>query len=237
MSKQAIARTIPFLASKAYLKTRLDIDMPLDDFIEKAYYIWRMIGNTATYSKAITLTVPEDRIIQLPSDVKSIRSVTSSTISNLKDTGTNYSYNSKGVVNEVRPSMGMGINTDVDDTGGDSVAYELHDGYIKVQAEIMVGRTIKIVYNIVETDEDGLPFLNDKEVIAIALNVAAQKAEMDLFKKIQGADRILNYIKPLAENALVAAKTDELISDDGLDHLLNIKTSWDRKQYGERLKF
>lgn len=237
MSKQAIARTIPFLACKAYLKTRFDMDMPQDDFIEKAFYIWRKIGNTAHYSRALTLTVPEDRILQLPSDAKNVRSVTSATVSNLHNTGTNRSFNSKGNVDEVRPNINANINHDVDETNGDSVAYELHDGYIKVISELMEGRSVTIVYNVLETDQDGLPLLNDREVEAITVNVALQKAEMDLFRHVPGADRTVQYIKPIADTAMAAAKSDELISDDGLDKLLDIKTSWDRKLYGERFKF
>jgi len=46
---------------------------------------------------------------------------------------------------------------------------------------------------------------------------------------------MLQYISLEASRLMTAAKIDERINDDGLDKLLNIKSSWDRKVYGRRI--
>jgi D-hexose-6-phosphate mutarotase len=85
--------------------------------------------------------------------------------------------------------------------------------------------------------------LNDKEVSAIAAEVARQimTAKMSgmvgkqtSMAQAQVSTTMLQFIAQEAARLMAAAKIDEKINDDGLDKMLDIKTSWDRKIYGKR---
>lgn len=215
---EAIVRKLPFLTAKARMKSRYGIDMELDEFIEKAYYIWRSIGNIATNQKTVDALIPDDNIITLPSDCETLDSV------RLKhkleyDSG----YDSSGIKTEEKEAL---LNY-----------VRVGDKAIKITSIGVEGLDIVIEYSAISADADGLPMINDPEVEAIAANVARQKAEIDLFRNITGADKTLQYIAPIADRLLVAARNDEKISDDGLNKILDIKTSWDRKSFGERFNF
>jgi hypothetical protein len=215
---EANAHKLPFLTAKARMKSRYGIEMELDDFIEKAYYIWRSIGNIAINQKSVEYVIPENNIITLPSDCEFLDSV------RLK-----YNlYNADGFDSSGRKS------TEKETT----VSYDtIEDKAIKITNIGLEGLDVILEYSSIAVDPDGLPFLNDPEVEAIAANVAKQKAEIDLFRNIKGADSILQYIKPEADRLLIAARNDEKITDDGLNKLLDVKSSWDRKTFGEKFNF
>jgi hypothetical protein len=101
----------------------------------------------------------------------------------------------------------------------------------------MAGSNAMLVYSSIVAGEDGLPLLNDLEVEAIAITMALREAESGLFRKEPGAQLLVQYLSPLSERALCDAKSDEKISDDGLDAMLDQKTSWGRKVYGSRFNF
>lgn len=209
---------LPFLTAKARMKSRYGIEMELDDFIEKAYYIWRDIGNIATREKTMEVVIPDSGLITLPSDCEFLDSVRLK--NNLYLTAGHSSSGKKVAETEV------------------NVLYSaIDDKNIKITSVGLEGLDLILEYSSIAADSDGLPLLSDREVNAIAANVAMQKTEIDLFRKIKGADVVLQYIKPEADRLLLAAKSDEKISDDNLNKILDIKTSWNRKTFGSRFDF
>jgi len=233
---------LPFKTAKARLKSRYGITISEDDFIEKAYYIWREIGNIATDAKFYSVTVPQDLIIYLPKDCEFVNSVTSGSMSDAMGNSGTITMNSGGRVMEVRPSAGM-LTNDYESRvnnlhpEGESVNYIIGDGFIKLTTQDFFGRVVAIQYDAISIDEDGLPLLNDKEVEAISANLALQQAQIEMFKRVQGADKLYAMLQPEAVRLMVAAKTPEKISDEALDRMLDIKVSWDRKTFGNRYKF
>lgn len=209
---------LPFLTAKARLKSKYDIDMPLDDFIEKAYYIWRTIGNIAINTKSFDVTVPENHIITLPSDCEFISSVRLT-----QPLATPGNYSSKGRRIQYRD---IPLNYDV-----------INKSSIKMLDQNIEDFSITITYDAIATDQDGLPLLNDPEVNAIAANVALQKLEIDLFRLTPGVDKVIAYVKPEADRLLLAARIPEQISDDAINAVLNLKCSYQFKTFGDNLKF
>jgi hypothetical protein len=98
----------------------------------------------------------------------------------------------------------------------------------------MYNKLVTVKYAAIEKDDEGLPFLNEKEVHAIAANLALQEAEKKLFQGMKGADVLVEYLKNESDRLHQAAKTPEYINDDEIDKMLDIKTTWDRKVYGKR---
>lgn len=238
---EAKRRHLPFLTARARLKDRYGIGMDEDTFIEKAYYIWRKIGNIATQTARVTVKVPSDLIIELPAGVEFISSVT--TTSHL-DYRTSLTNTSGGTQEESSPDISLlseesAAKASPFYANGDIVNYELgvNNSCIKILASSMVNKNILVIYTIIDSDKDGLPLLNDKEVEALSANLALQEAEKDLFMNKKGADVKLSYIAPIAEKLLLSARITEKISDNELDKLLDIKTSWDRKSFGNKFNW
>lgn len=245
MELQAKARHLPFMTASARLNDRFHITYNDDVFIEKAYDIWRSIGNIAQELKEATVLVSSDLVVTLPQDCEFIRSLTTMDFQdnrNFDGSYGDYSYSPKGRGPEVRPDESMvsveaNVRTSIANVPGERISYETYPGYLKIKSLFMAGQSATLIYNTVCKDEDGLPLLNDLELEAIVLNLALREAEMGLFRKDPGADKIVMYLSPLAEKALCAAKADEKISDDALDAMLDVKTSWNRKVHNSKMNF
>lgn len=236
---KAIKNKLPFLTAKVYLKDRFDISITDDEFIEKAYPIWRNIGNRSGGTFSVIRTIPELMTVDLPADCESIKSVTTyDSVFNPND----YHIDSSGAYYNVslsKEDQSQEYNDRMPESfvTGESVNYRNEGDYIYITSPGMVGRRIAIVYHSMDLDSDSLPLLNDKEVEAIALMMALRDAEKAMWQGQQGAVQKLNYIKPLAEQAVVVARTPEYINDDQIDEMLNVKYSSNRKTYGDRFRF
>ena len=234
---------LPFQTARARLSSRYQISLETDDFIERGYYIWRDIGNIAIEEEKFTIQVPADGVVELPSNCEFVESVTSHEEvfpDNLHNTTrSKYSMDSAGYRHDVRPNK---ATTSIEDavrasekySYGTSVNYTTRDRNLVVSSPAMFNRLVTVRYSAIAMDEEGLPLLNEKEVHAIAANLALQEAEKKLFAGMRGAPDLVGYLKTEADRLLQAAKTPERISDDELDKVLDIKTSWDRKVYGRR---
>lgn len=94
-----------------------------------------------------------------------------------------------------------------------------------------------ILYKGIFSDEEGLPFINEKEIDAIA----AFCAYTVTFKAA-----LVTRDKNLMEFALVLeakwkkmctqARVPDYINQNEMDEILNVSTSWDRKRFGKSFK-
>ena len=110
---------------------------------------------------------------------------------------------------------------------GNNVLYFSHDY-----------KNVMVVYHgILMDEENGLPLLNDKELKA----VAAYVAYVSLYK--EGIRKRDSNIISLAQSIKAdwlrlcnAARIPEYFSQNDMDRILDVKVSWDRKNYGKTLK-
>jgi len=121
------------------------------------------------------------------------------------------------------------INRDVRYTSGELINYELACNKIYISENF---GPIQIVYKGVFYDEDGLPYLNNKEINAIA----AYCIYISTFRKgLQTHDNATIQLSALLkqdwEKLCSAARVPEYITQNEMDTILDAKTSWDRKQY------
>ena len=93
---------------------------------------------------------------------------------------------------------------------------------------------IQILYKGIQLDDEGLPYINDKEVIAIATFVAyVMKYKEALQTNNPNLLRIAQGLQ-IRWNALVdEARCPEELDQNSMDEILDVKTSWDRKVYGK----
>ncbi len=242
MELEAKVKKLPFLTARARMVSRYGINIEKDDFIERAYYIWRDIGNIAVSNHRFSIAVPADRVVELPSDCEFIRAVTTDDVvpNTVENTALgNYRYDSTGIKSEISPdaavlSSASSVKASKSYQYGVSVDYTIGDGFIKITSATMINRPVTIQYQAIAVDDDGLPLLNDKEINAISANMALQESEKSLFQGVKGADVLVQYLKLDADRLFQAAKVPEKITDDALDKVLDIKTSWDRKTFGNR---
>lgn len=245
MELEAKKRHIPFLTAMANIKTRWDLYIEIDDFLELAYPIWRSIGNIATEDHTLEAIVPADGIIQLPDGCEFVEGVTTTEFRNIDgadiwslnrrtdSSGSNPHIN----VDKKRASPSTAAGLPEDYTNGDFVNWTLGDGFLRVTSKELVDLKVTIKYTAIDVDSDGLPLLNDKELDALTYNVALRDSEKALFRKIPGSIQLVEYLKPEATRTLAAAKVPEKISSDVLDRAMDIKVSRDFKTFGTRMNF
>lgn len=239
MERDAKKRHLPFLTSKAKAYQMYALDMTEDDFIEMAYDVWRSIGNIATKIDRYYVKVPDDFIIELPVQVEFIESVTIVNELSVIDSFDSGGSKDRTVFAHQERSNLPNIQESVSMTNGRDTNYiAVGNNSIKLTSPDTLSRDVMIVYKALDLDNDGLPFLNDKEVEAIAAEVAKRNLLRKAFQGVGTKDKsfitLMQFMTAEAARLMTAAKMDEQITDDTLNKLLDIQTSWDRKQFGKR---
>lgn len=96
---------------------------------------------------------------------------------------------------------------------------------------------VTVLYKGEQLDEDGLPFVNDKEVKAIALFVSyVQKQKQGIRTNNKNLIEVANMLKRDWLIACDQARTPEDISQNEMNDILDAKSSWARKSYGASYK-
>lgn len=99
-------------------------------------------------------------------------------------------------------------------------------------------KNVMVVYHGILMDEDtGLPLLNDKELRAIAAYVAYVSLYKEGIRKRDG--NIISLAQTVKADWLRlcnAARIPEHFSQNDMDRILDVKVSYDRKNYGKTMK-
>lgn len=210
------------------------LEMSSQDFAEIGLNAWNFIGNKTTklyqYSTKIN---QEDLSIELPCNADIIEAIT------IPDLDWNYVTNkhnngdlsSKTIETWIE---GQKLNTSPLYTSGQYVKYE------RVGDKLYFDRnygTVNILYKGIVLDEEGLPELSDKEVIAIATYVAyVQKYKQGIMTNNANIIQVANLLKADWLRYCDAARVPDYINQNEMNEILNIKTSWDRKTYNKSYK-
>jgi len=239
MERDAKKRSLPFLTSKAKAHQMYALDMTEDDFIEMAYDVWRTIGNIATSIQRYFIKVPEDMVVELPSNAEFIESVTIVNELSVIDSFDSGGSKDRTVKSFQEKSNIPGIGESITKSNGKDTNYILlAKNSLKLTSLDARDRDVMVVYRQMDLDQDGLPLLNDKEVEAIAAEVTKRNLMRKMFQGVGTSDKasiaLLQFITAEAIRLLTAAKIDEKITTDGLNKILDAQTSWDRKQFGKR---
>ena len=97
---------------------------------------------------------------------------------------------------------------------------------------------VMVVYHgIIADEEDGLPLVNDKELRAIASFCAYTSIYKESIRKRDGnLVKLAQIIKEDWLRNCNAARTPEHLSQNDMDAILDVSTSWNRKKYGVSFK-
>ena len=94
-----------------------------------------------------------------------------------------------------------------------------------------------VYHGIIMDEETGLPLLNQKELRAIGAYVAYVTLFKEGIRKRDGnIIQLAQSIKTDWLRLCNAARVPEYFSQNDMDRILDVKTSYNRKQYGKSLK-
>lgn len=203
-----------------------------NNFEDIALNGWQLIGNKqCKLYRYITNTV--NKRIKLPCNVEEIEAVTSfPTDANISSNLSSYPNVYNQWVEDYIDSWD--INKSSFHVKGSLLKYQLEGDELVFNKDYS---EVTILYKGIIVDEEGLPYLNDKEVQALA----AYCAYIDMYKKslVQRDGNLLqlaNVVKADWLRLCNAARVPNSISQNEMNDILDVVTRWDRKIYNKSFK-
>lgn len=94
-----------------------------------------------------------------------------------------------------------------------------------------------ILYKGYIADEEGLPFLNSKELDAVAAFCAySNMYKVALMTKDAASMQLAQLLEQKWKSFCTQARVPEYINQNEMDEILNVQTTWDRKRFGKSFK-
>jgi len=240
-----------FMYPHFLLKDLFDITMHEDDYLERAYNVWRDIGNIAIATHAFEFEIGNDQTVVLPCNVEFVEAVSSSEywrdnneqIVNLFHTDVNMNPNQFLADSIVRNPNFVRLDNQQSQLHpeGEYLPYELRGttGYLQLHFDSkFVGQRGICIYRGVCVDEDGNPLLNRKEAEAIAYRMAFLNLQKRVWMGEPMAADIMARMNVSAEagRKMAAAKIPEYISQNEWNRVLSAQTRHDRKVFWSSYK-
>lgn len=212
-----------------------DIEGDMEDLEEIGLIAYNFIGNKNTKLNKVILDVNcEDGSIQLPCDVDIIEAVTYCGLedwnytSNKKEYGDYQSLYTESYIESQKAFLNPLY------VSGKFVEYKRVGNTLYVNKGL--GKVV-LLYHQILLDEDGLPQINDKEAIAIAEYIAYVYKYKEAIRT--NNQNVLKMAQELKQQWLFhcdAARVPEHVSQEEMDQILNVQTSWGRKMYNKSYK-
>lgn len=222
------------------------VEMDDDTFMERAYKIWRTIGNRAKALHMLTAPVDEDKKIWLPANTESIENVTALEI--YKDIwgteliiydNTTAMLNSDYLVSVITDDW-LGhtlLNQSRARIDGLYVDYTHNGDHITFKAKDTVGTHMLVLYNGIIADEQALPKVTYRESEAIAAGVAFIHYKKQALMGDSAAAQMLAMLKDEKDRLIVQARIPDSINNNTMDRILDANGSFDRKNYNRTYKY
>ena len=223
----------------AYTQARelYGLELNPDEFESIGLTAWGKIGNKKyrlyKYQVVPTKSELNEYYVDLPCNVDCIEAVTTNYEDYQKTTPTTLAGNNQngwieGYV-ETRK-----YNTGKLYVSGKFIKYREENNKIILSDRFQV---VNILYKGYVVDDDGLPYLNEKEVDAIAVFCTYT----DMFKKAlltrDGASmQLAQILEQKWLKLCTQARVPDYINQNEMDEILNVATSWDRKRFGKSFK-
>lgn len=219
-----------FLAHSLY-----NIGILPDDFEEVGLVAYRLIGNKNTRLYTACVVPDCNNIVTLPCNCTQLEAVTY----NFEDwnaTSNKYpfgEFDSHFVENYIESLKAF---TDPQYLPGKFAKYQVV-GDNQIQLKKDYGTKIFILYKGETLDDDGLPMLTDAEALAIATFVAYNtKFKESILTNNADIMRMAQFLQAEWNRRCDAARVDFQLTQNDMDEILDVKVSWDRKQYGKSFK-
>lgn len=214
-------------------QTLYGIDLQDEDFEEIGLVAWELIGNkrTRTYRYTVCANDCADNTVELPCNADILEAVTTSwedfqPITNV------HPHNNTGEIEqyiETRKTFHDPLYQ-----SGKFIKYERVGDTLYLDKPY---KEVHILYRGIILDEEGLPELSDREALAIATYCAwVTKYKEGLMTNNANIVQMANTLKQQWYIQCDQARTDQYLSQNEWDDILDAKTSWGRKQYRKSFK-
>lgn len=224
-----------FHYSLSLCQTLYGIDLKEEDFEEIALVAWSLIGNKRMkiYRYSVCMDACSDNSIELPCNCDQIEAITT----NWEDWGNVTNDTPNGDMNSGFVEQYIEHRKSFHDTlyqSGKFIKYERVGDTVYLDRPY---RMVHILYRGEVLDEDGLPEITDKEAVAIATYCAyVTKYKEGLQTNNPNIIQMANTIKQQWNVQVDQARTDQYLSQNEWDEILETKTSWNRKVHSKSFK-
>jgi hypothetical protein len=204
------------------------VTMDIDTFEDIALNGWELIGNKQTRLHRFVADT-ENGKIKLPCNVDIIEAVY---IPGLVSQETS----NAGTIEYINRSVEFYIESQKKEMNpfynkGHLAKYRIEGDYIVLDKDY---NNVTIIYHGIILDEEGLPYLSDKEVQALAAYVAyVQTYKKSLIKSDGNLVNLANVIKSDWVRLCNSARIPNHITQNDMNDVLDVKTRWDRKMYSK----
>lgn len=220
-----------FHSALSHLETFHGIYLDKDDFEEMAIHAWDKIGNKrcALYKYK---TKTEECAIELPCNIHIIEAVSSDVLDHINPKNTDrYNYQNNATENLIEAQK---VNKTLLYVSGRLLTYSIEGDKMVFSQDY---DNVNILYKGVILDEEGLPYLNYKEVEAIANYCAYVKTRKDgMIAKDKATIEIAMMLKAEWERSCQHARTPISLNQNDWNDILEAKNSWDRKRFNVSFK-
>lgn len=222
----------PFYSIMSYIQEMYDIELKEDFFETAAMSAWKKIGNkdTRMYISIQRLENNEtESYTFIPCNCLQIESITINRedAPNTSNKG-DYFFNEKRAIEDITEGNKYVGNSLYQ--SGELVEYRQVGDMLYFKQDY---GSVNILYHGIYADESGLPYINEKEMDAIASfcvysyfykkTMSTLNPDMLQLSGMQKQDWMIKCTQ---------ARIPDYFSQNELDSILNAKTSWDRKVYG-----
>lgn len=225
--------TFKFYSALVQLNDFYGINMQDDAFENIALHAWDHIGNKSYRLYSYVATI-KDHIIHLPCNAHTIEGVFKMYGDVSRTDGISYEGVSRA--NSI-------IENNIETQYPKSSQFYNSGEYVDYQREMNMLRfkdtdiSVTILYKGILSDEDGLPFLNFKEVDAIAKYCAfidTQKKAM--VTKDKNTFDLAMMLRQQWQFSVEDARSPIYLNQNDIDKILDVQSSWDRKRFGLSFK-
>lgn len=213
------------------------IDISAGNYESVALSAWEKIGNKQY--RLYNLKEKPKHIgknlwqVKLPCNVDVIEAVTSC-LEDSQTTSNQYDYPTTHTQFVEQYNEAWKRNTNPLYLSGGYIKYRLEDNSLLFESHYSL---VNILYKGYVADEEGLPFLTEKELEAIAVYCAYIHDLKDArISKDKSTMEMALYLEQKWKKACTQARIPDYINQNEFDEILNVSSSWDRKRFGKSFK-
>lgn len=219
----------------AHTKLLYDTELPSDEFEEIGLIAWNKIGNKQTKLYRYRIAIDSETLtVELPCNCDIIEAVTYDFEDwryTTNDT-VNGDYQSQFIENYIE---GRKLYNNPSYISGKFAKYERVNNTLYFDKNY---GSVNILYKGIIVDEDGLPYVSEKEKDAIACYIAYTKRFKEGWKNhsqamLQEAQLLEQRWYRLCD----AARVPQYINQNEMNEILDAKTSWNRKIFNKSWKY
>jgi hypothetical protein len=222
------------------------VEMDDDTFVERAYKIWKNIGNEAQAWHILKAKVDGEKRIWLPNNAEQVASVSSMDV--FKDVwGSDLViFNNGSLMLSAEYFVAvvtnrLMVNSILDNRRnrieGLFVDFTHHGDHIQFKSKDLIGTHMVVLFKGVISDDYGLPKITYRESEAIAAGVAFIHYKKLALLGDSAAAAMLEFLKEEKDRLTTQARMPEHLTENQMNRILDTNSSFDRKGYHRSYKY